>query len=303
MNHESEDLGVHSPQNDSVEDSYIMQTSVAPSAIYSQQFPTLLIGSSVEAIILDLIKQVEVCSFNLCLYWIYNDLTCQFLQDKIVNGEESLCIDPLNDETYFIENDVDTRTIRDPPAIQVDMPSGIIGDRRITNQHPNCFFYLSTLPMSLQPIVILRVLQHRMFGCFAYWAWHSNAVSRASVASAGGSSIEFNRSRASSNASNANFEISNAFGLKRNINLHCSNVSLSPGRIESERHPSLKGNSIFLKKIDLITKFGFQLCRNDGQSANITKLITDWIGYITERRSHVQFIVYDWTKQCITIWE
>ena len=57
----SEDLGVQSPQSESAEDSYITQTSVAPSAVYSRSSPTLLIGSSVEAIILDLIKQVEVC--------------------------------------------------------------------------------------------------------------------------------------------------------------------------------------------------------------------------------------------------
>lgn len=57
----TEDLGVHSPQSESTEDSYITATSVAPSAVYSSRCPTLLIGSSVEAIILDLIKQVEVC--------------------------------------------------------------------------------------------------------------------------------------------------------------------------------------------------------------------------------------------------
>lgn len=170
----------------------------------------------------------------------------------MVNGEDSLCIDPLNDESYFTEN-VDTRTIKEPPAIQVDLPSGIIGDRRITNQHPNCFFYLSTLPMALQPIMILRVLQHRMFGSLSYWAWHSNAVSRASVASVGGSSIEFNRSRASSNASN--LEITNAFTLKRNINLHCSNSSLSPGRIELDRRPSVKGWVVDLFGTDLVTSF------------------------------------------------
>lgn len=148
-----------------------------------------------------------------------------------------------------MENTADIRIIQDPPAIQVDLPSGIIGDRRITNQHPNCFFYLSTLPMALQPIMVLRVLQHRMFGCLNYY-WHSNAVSRASVASAGGSSIEYNRSRASSNASNANFEISAAFNLKRNINLHCSNTSLSPGRIEVDRRPSIKG--LFLSHIIML---------------------------------------------------
>lgn len=160
-------------------------------------------------------------------------------QEKIVNGEDSLCIDPLNNETYFLDNVSDMKYMRDPPAIQVDMPSGIISDRRVSS-HPNCFFYLSTLPVTIQPIMVLRVLQHRMFGCISYWAWHSNAVSRASVASAGGSSIEFNRSRASSNASNTNFDISTAFNLKRNINLYCSNSSLSPGRIEVERRPSVK---------------------------------------------------------------
>lgn len=149
-----------------------------------------------------------------------------------------------------MENAADTRIIQDPPAIQVDLPSGIIGDRRITNQHPNCFFYLSTLPMALQPIMVLRVLQHRMFGSFNYWAWQSNAVSRASVASAGGSSIEYNRSRASSNASNTNFEITAAFNLKRNMNLHCSNISLSPGRIEVDRRPSIKG--LYLSQIFII---------------------------------------------------
>lgn len=149
----------------------------------------------------------------------------------------------------------DTRTIQEPPAIQVDLPSGIIGDRRITNQHPNCFFYLSTLPMALQPIMILRVLQHRMFGCLNYWAWHSNAVSRASVASAGGSSIEYARSRASSNASNANFEITAAFNLKRNINLHCSNTSLSPGRIEVDRRPSVKGKLIITRQYSINVHF------------------------------------------------
>lgn len=56
-----EELGVHSPTSESPEDSYITKTSVAPSAVYSAAIPTLLIGSSVEAIILDLIKQVEVC--------------------------------------------------------------------------------------------------------------------------------------------------------------------------------------------------------------------------------------------------
>lgn len=145
----------------------------------------------------------------------------------------------------FGDNNVEYRTImrQDPPAIQVDMPSGLISNRRIHPSHPNCFFYLSTLPIVMQPIIILRVLQHRMFGCIAYWAWHSNAMSRASVASVSGSSVEFVRSRASSNASNANLEIQ-ALNLKRNLGLHCSNTSLSPSRYEIERKASIKSNNV-----------------------------------------------------------
>lgn len=55
-----EDLGLHSPPSESAEDSYIIHTSVSPNAIYSASCPKLLIGSSVEGILLDLIKQVEV---------------------------------------------------------------------------------------------------------------------------------------------------------------------------------------------------------------------------------------------------
>lgn len=150
------------------------------------------------------------------------------------------------------------RLYHSPPAIQVDMPSGLIGDHRSPSNHPNGFFYLSTLPMSLQPIILLRVMQHRMFGCIAYWPWHSNAISRASMASVSGSSIEFQRSRASSNASNVlgNVDITNAFGLKRN--LACSNSSLSPSRIDIDRQPSIKSIYFILVLPDKYNIFSFR---------------------------------------------
>lgn len=152
----------------------------------------------------------------------------------MINGEDSLCIDPLNDETMnCLMDGFQNNTMKDscPPAIQVDMPSGLITNHHTAN-HPNCFFYLSTLPMTLPPIILLRVLQHRMFGAISYWTWQS----RASVASSAASSYECYRSRANSNASNCNFP-----NLKQNIDWHCSNSSLSPNRIDLERRMSAKG--------------------------------------------------------------
>jgi len=52
-----------SPQTllvDSEEDNYIMKTSLAPVAVYSQFNNDRLTGSSIEGIIFDLVKQIEV---------------------------------------------------------------------------------------------------------------------------------------------------------------------------------------------------------------------------------------------------
>lgn len=60
----AEEIGFNSPQNESPEDQYITQTSLAPTVIYSNCTPKVLIGSSVEGIVQDLIKQVEVSFLN-----------------------------------------------------------------------------------------------------------------------------------------------------------------------------------------------------------------------------------------------
>ena len=177
------------------------------------------------------------------IFFLFNFFCFETLsQEKLINGEDSLCIDPLNDENFFLDNQFGSTSAApelraDPPAIQVDRPSGVIGDRRIPNRHPNLFFYLSTLPMAIPPVLVLRIIEHKWFGLFPFNFFYSNAVSRASIVSAGGSSMEFNRSRASSNASNVPFDVAN---LKRNINLHCSNISLSPSRLDIERRASIK---------------------------------------------------------------
>lgn len=273
-----DELGWNSPSNDSVEDNYIVHTSMAPSLVYSRIFPQVLSGSSIEYIINDLIKKTQVCSYAiffsiaivesiiskwyfyslffcfillLIILWLsislFYDSNLDLLQNRIINGEDSLCIDPINNEcleidaiessSVFDQQPLSTKLSaipKDPPAIQVDMPSGWIMNHWITN-HPNCFFYLSTLSMTLQPIIVLRVLQHRMFGSISYWTLNS----RASVASSAASSYDCNRSRTNSNASN--FDRSNFFSFKHQMDWHCSNFSLSPNRIDMERRLSSRG--------------------------------------------------------------
>ena len=229
-----------------------MSTSLAPMAVHSLENRNRLSGASIEGIIYNLIKEIEVL-FELKIT--SKLITYSVLQNKLINGEDSECTDPMiHDSFYFDGTELKSRGSI-PPAIQVDLPSGVTKE---CDQSFDSYFYLSAFPTAFQPLILLRVLQHKMFGCFSLWAWPSSAVSRSSVASGMGSVLSGeNRSRSSS-TSNAALDLNQPLSSRRNVNLtiNCSTASLSPARVDIERRTSLKGLSI---EFDFMSD-GFKEC-------------------------------------------
>lgn len=128
------------------------------------------------------------------------------------------------------------------PSIQVDL---VTSDRTTSKQKSCSFddssnqlvnFYLSTLSICVYPLIVIRLLRHRMFGCVSFWSWPSNAVSRSSVASSFGE----NKSRSGSTYP-ANIE-ETLLRARKSINLiiNCQMSNYGQHKIENDRRPSLR---------------------------------------------------------------
>ncbi|RWS31388.1 1-phosphatidylinositol 4:5-bisphosphate phosphodiesterase epsilon-1-like protein [Leptotrombidium deliense] len=205
------------PSMETEEDIYIARTSLTPSCVYSENDDVK--GASMESMVLEILTQIE---------------------KKIVFGDSSDGDISLCDGNDFVR----IKPLRMvPPAIQVDLVSS--KESSINQRSSFCednvqlspLLYLSTFPMCINPLIFLRILQHRMFGCVSFWAWPSNAVSRSSVAS----SYE-SRSRASSTCGSNIDEP--PLRTRRNVSLTiaCPGTVYSPARTEIDRRASIKSN-------------------------------------------------------------
>lgn len=162
------------------EDVFIIRTCLHPIAVIlaGKDTPS---GASLEGIVLDMVNQVEKRI-------IFGDAD----DDNSNNNDKS---DGLTIISREMNHDKPSTKVV-PPSIQVDLVS-------FTERGPNSghlrsmstmeevsslsnSFYFSTIPMSVNPLIVLRLIQHRMFGCVSFWSWPSTAASRSSVASSYG---------------------------------------------------------------------------------------------------------------------
>ncbi|RWS16109.1 1-phosphatidylinositol 4:5-bisphosphate phosphodiesterase epsilon-1-like protein, partial [Dinothrombium tinctorium] len=207
------------PSSDTEEDVFITKTSISPSCVFTVNNEQVK-GASLEGMVLEILTQIE---------------------KKIVYGESSDGDLSLCDGNEYLR----FKPLRMvPPAIQVDLVSSkesSLNQRSSLGEesdHLSPIFYLSSFPICINPLIFLRLLQHRMFGCVAFWSWPSNAVSRSSVASSYGE----NRSRASSTCG-SNIE-EPPLRTRRNVSLTitCPASGFSSSKTDIDRRCSLKSN-------------------------------------------------------------